>query len=250
MKISIVTLFPKMISGFFEESIVKRAQEKKLVDVALVDLRKFAVDDYGSVDDRPYGGGVGMVLRVDVIYKALQSLKTGSSQSKIVLTSPKGNLFTQKKAQEYAKFNHLVILAGHYEEVDERVRDYIDEEVSLGDFVLTGGEIVASVITDAVVRLIPGVLEKEKATQTESFFEVAIDELIEMIGEDETLKTLKEKGRKTLTLLEYPHYTRPEEFMGKKVPEILLSGNHKEIEKWRLKKAYEATFKKRQDFLK
>ena len=258
MKISIITLFPKMIASFFKESIVKKAKEKGLVKIELINLRDFALDSYGTVDDRPYGGGAGMVLRIEPVYKAVQSVISNfqfiiskqnsnfqKSISKTILTSPKGKVFNQEKARKYAKLDHLVIICGHYEGVDERVLNFVDEEVSLGDFVMTGGEIVAAAITDAVCRLIPGVLKKEKATEIESFFEVSVDKLIEVVGEDEILKKLKEKGVKNVKLLEYPQYTRPEDFLGFKVPKILLSGNHKEIEIWRLKKAYEETRKKR-----
>ena len=244
MKISIITLFPKMISGFFEESIVKRAQEKELVKIEIVDLRKFAIDDYGTVDGRPYGGGAGMILRADVIWKALNKLKV-----KKILTSPKGKVFNQQLAINYSKLNHLVVIAGHYEGVDERVRDFVDEEISLGDFVMTGGEITASAIVDSVVRLIPGVLKKEEATHLESFNLTPINQLIGVVSDSPTFKKLAEKGVKNVKLLEYPQYTRPEEFKGKKVPDVLLSGDHKEIEKWRLKKAFEETLKKRPDLL-
>ena len=262
MKISIITLFPKMIKGFFGESIVKRAQEKKLVEIELINLRDFAIDDYGTVDDKPYGGGVGMIMRVDTIYRALskisnfkfqisnKNLKLKIKNYKTILTSPKGKQFTQKKAIEYSKFNHLIIIAGHYEGIDERVLDYVDEEVSLGDFVMTGGEITAAAITDSVVRLIPGVLKKEEATEKESFFIIPMKRLIEIIGENKVLLELIQKGTKEIKLLEYPQYTRPEEFEEKKVPEILLSGDHKKIENWRLKKAFEETVKKRPDLLK
>ncbi|OGK20959.1 tRNA (guanosine(37)-N1)-methyltransferase TrmD [Candidatus Roizmanbacteria bacterium RIFCSPHIGHO2_01_FULL_39_8] len=251
MKITILTLFPKMIEGFFKESIVKRAQDKGLIDIRIVDLREYAVDDYGSVDDRPYGGGVGMVLRADVVWTALNKVKVKSEKSKVkkVITSPKGKLFNQKKAQEFSKLNHLVIIAGHYEGVDERVLEYVDEEISLGDFVMTGGEIAASAIVDSIVRLLPGVLKHEEATQKESFFSTAINQLIGAIGENSILKKLRDKGIKKVQLLEYPQYTRPEEFNGIKVPAVLLSGNHKEVEKWRLKKSFEQTLKKRPDLL-
>ena len=225
MKITIITLFRNMVSGFFEESIVKRAQEKKLVEIDLINLRDFAIDDYGTVDDRPYGGGAGMILRVDVIYKALSKIlnnklqitnkiKNPNFKIKTVLTSPKGKIFDQKKAQEYSQLDHLIIIAGHYEGVDERILDYVDEEVSLGDFVMTGGEITASAIVDSIVRLIPGVLKKGEATAQETF-------------------NINKKK-----LLEYPQYTRPEIFNNKKVPEILLSGDHKKIEAWQIKKSF------------
>ncbi|MBI5123116.1 tRNA (guanosine(37)-N1)-methyltransferase TrmD [Candidatus Roizmanbacteria bacterium] len=238
MKISIITLFPNMIKGFFKESIIKRAQEKKLVDIELINLRDFAIDDYGTVDDRPYGGGAGMILRIEPLYKAVQFAISNfkfliSKQisnvkkpiSKTIITSPKGKVLDQKKAQGYSKLDHLIIIAGHYEGVDERVLNYIDEEVSLGDFIMTGGEITSAAIADAIVRLIPGVLKKVEAIKNETF---NID------------------GKK---LLEYPQYTRPEIFDNKKVPSILLSGDHKKIKNWQIKKAYEETLKKRQDLL-
>lgn len=218
-----------MISGFFEESIVKRAVEKKVVKIEIINLRDFAINKYGSVDDRPYGGGAGMVLRIEPIYNALQKIKNQRSKikstaqkSKIILTSPKGKPFDQKKAEEYSKLNNLIIIAGHYEGVDERILEFVDEEISLGDFIMTGGEITAAAIVDSVVRLIPGTLNKKEATQLESF---------------------------SANLLEYPQYTRPENFKGKKVPKVLLSGNHKKIETWRTKAAYKETFKKRKDLL-
>ncbi len=237
-----------MISAFFEESIVKRAQEAKQVKIEIIDLREFGKAQYGSVDDRPYGGGAGMVMRVDVLYEALNKVEIG--KSKVVLTSAKGKLFNQDKAQEYLKCKHLVLICGHYEGVDERVLEYVDEEVSLGDFVMTGGEIAACAIVDSVVRLIPGVLKKEEATQLESFFTVSTDKLIKIIGQNKLLTNLMKKGVKDVRLLEYPHYTRPEKFKEKKVPDVLLQGNHKEIEKWRLTMAYEETVQKRPDLLK
>lgn len=247
MKISIITLFPKMISGFFEESIVKRAIEKKLVQIEIINLRDFAVDDYGTVDDKPYGGGAGMILRIEPIYKALEKVK--SKNSKVILTSAKGKQFNQEKAIEYSKLDHLIFIAGHYEGVDERVLDYANEEVSMGDFVLTGGEIPAAAIVDSVVRLIPGVLKKEKATKVESFFTISVKYLTEIISENKILNNLKNKKIETVRLLEYPQYTRPEIFNNKKVPEILLSGDHKKIEDWQIKKAFEETLKKRPDLL-
>lgn len=245
MKISIVTLFPKMIKSFINESIIKRAQEKKLVEIEIIDLRKFAKNKYGSVDDRPYGGGAGMVLKVDILHEAIKKIKG----DKIILTSARGKLFNQRKAEEYSKLNHLILIAGHYEGVDERIVDYVDEEISIGDFVMTGGEIAISAIIDSVVRLIPGVLKKEEATQSESFFEVSINELIKVIGKNQILSNLKENGVVNVQLIEYPQYTRPEEYQGKKVPEVLLKGNHQEIEKWKLKEAYAETIKKRPDLL-
>ncbi len=254
MKISIITLFPAMLSGFFNESIVKRAQEKKYVDIELINLREYAVDSYGSVDDRPYGGGVGMVLRVEPIFNALSNiknkiLKIKNKKEKIIITTPKGKMYDQEKAREYAELDHLIIIAGHYEGVDERVMSFVDEEISMGDFILTGGEIVATAITDSVVRLLPGVLKKKDATYYESFREVMIGELIEAVGDDPLLNALYKKGRVKVRLLECPHYTRPEVFQTMKVPEILLSGNHKAMIQWQLKMAYQETVKKRKDLL-
>jgi tRNA (guanine37-N1)-methyltransferase len=248
MKVSIITLFPAMISGFFSESIVKRAQEKGLVEIEVINLRDFSKDSYKTVDDKPYGGGVGMVMKVEPIAEAISSVKTANSR--VVYPSAKGATFNQKKAKEYSKLKHLIILAGHYEGVDERVLSYVDEEVSLGDFVVTGGEIATVAITDAIVRLIPNVLVNEEATVIESFFEVPLAELMKAVGESAELEKLKTTGISTVTLLEYPQYTRPELYDGKKVPDVLLSGNHKEIERWRLQMAFAETIKKRPDLLR
>lgn len=255
MKITIITLFPKMISGFFEESIVKRAIEKKLVEIKIVNLRDFATDSYGTVDDRPYGGGAGMIIKIETLDKAIQFCKSKYQRSNIksnlktILTSAKGKVFNQEKAQELAKLDHLILVAGHYEGVDERIMDQIDEEISLGDFVMTGGEITAAGIVDAVVRLLPGVLKKEAATEIESFFKVKINDLENILGKDELLMKIKNKGIKEVTLLEFPQYTRPEEYAGKKVPEVLLSGHEKNIKEWRIRKAWDETIKKRKDLL-
>lgn len=253
MHISILTLFPTMIEGFFAESIVKRAQEKGLVQIDLVNLREFALDSYGTVDDKPYGGGVGMVMRVEPVFTALQKINVVTLEGEktpdnhTILTSAKGVPYSQPKAREYAQGKNLTIIAGHYEGVDERVLDYVDEEISLGDFVLTGGEIAAAAITDSVVRLIPGALTQSEATEIESFFEVKVSQLRSVIGAHPVITSLVEKGNQTVTLLEFPQYTRPEEFRGKRVPDILLSGHHKNIEDWRIKQAFEETLRKRPD---
>lgn len=226
MRIDILTLFPKMFKGPFEESIVKRAQEKGLVEIKIHDLRNWAKDKHKTVDDRPYGGGIGMVLMVEPVDRALRDIGQNAKRKtqKVILLDAGGTPFTQAKAQSLAKLNHLILIAGHYEGVDQRIREYlIDEEISIGDYVLTGGELPAMVLADAITRLIPGVLEKAEATQKESFSE---------------------------NLLEYPQYTRPEDFKGWKVPEILLSGNHKKIEGWRQSMAKERTKKNRPDLLK
>lgn len=255
MKISIITLFPKMIEGFFAESIIKRAVDKKLISIEIINLRNFAVDSYGSVDNRPFGGGAGMVLRVEPVVQAMRSIadsevRITNEKKKVVLTSAKGKTFNQKIAQDYSKLDHIVFIAGHYEGFDERVLEYVDEEISIGDFVMTGGEIAVSAIVDSIVRLVPGVLKKESATKDESFFEVEVDELEKVIGETEIIAKLKKNGVLKVTLLEYPQYTRPQEFENKKVPEVLISGDPKEIKKWQLKKAYEETLQKRPDLFK
>ena len=241
MKIDILTLFPSMFEGPFDTSMLKKAKDGGLVEINIHNLRDWATDKHKTVDDRPCGGGKGMVIRVDVVDRALQELKTPSflkasagkaklpirksstsnGASKIkstthnlkpitVLLSPQGKVFNQAKARELVKLDRIILIAGHYEGFDERIAEnLVDEEISIGDYVLTGGEIPAMVVTDTIVRLIPGVLEKPEATSVESFSEEGV--------------------------IEYPQYTRPEEYKGWKVPDILLSGNHKEIEAWRKK---------------
>lgn len=241
MKITILTLFPTMFQGFLTESILGRAQKAGHVQIDFVNLRHFAKDTYGTVDDRPYGGGAGMVLRVDVIYEALKSVigeeclvpresakKTRKEKgAKIILTSAKGHTYAQAKAEKYSKLNHLVIIAGHYEGVDERVMAYVDDEISIGQYVLTGGELPAAIVVDSVVRLLPGVLKKDDAARNESFSLIETEQRAKSKAESEKQKNTKERRR------EHPHYTRPIEFMGMKVPGVLMSGNHREIEKWR-----------------
>lgn len=249
MKITIITLFPKMIEGFIQDSIIKRAQTKGAVEINIVNLRDFARDSYGTVDERPYGGGAGMVLCIDVLKKALDFVKSTTTKPHVILTSARGTVFNQKKAQEFSLVKELIIFAGHYEGFDERFSDSIDEEISLGDFIMTGGELTAASVCDAVVRLLPGVLKKENATTEESFFTSSINYLIELVGEHPVLIELQKKGVTEVRLLEYPQYTRPEEFEGKKVPEILLSGDPKKIKKWQYQKALEETLKRRPDLL-
>jgi tRNA (guanine37-N1)-methyltransferase len=210
MKISILTLFPEFFSSVLNESILKRAQAKNLVEFQVINIRDFATDKHQVTDDRPYGGGAGMVMKIEPIDKALQSLGVakGNPETKIILTSAKGQAFTQQKAADYSQLKHLVIICGHYEGVDERVAEnLVDEEVRIGDYVLTGGEPAAAVMTDAVTRLIPGVLGNEESNQDESH---------------------SEHGK-----LAHPQYTRPEEYQGWKVPEILLSGHEAKITEWR-----------------
>ena len=208
MKIDILTLFPDMFKGPFDASIVKRAESKDLVKIEVHDLRKWGEGERRNVDDRPYGGGVGMIIRVDIVDAALKDLRT--KRSKVILLDATGEKFVQKKAVELSKLDHLILIAGHYEGVDHRVHEnLVDEVISIGDYVLTGGEIPAMVVTDSVIRLIPGVLGKDESSADESH---------------------KEPG-----YLEYPQYTRPEEYKGWKVPKVLLSGAHKKIEAWRKK---------------
>lgn len=232
MKISIVTLFPEVFDPILNSSILKRAHQKGLVKFELVNLRDFGQGKHKVVDDRPYGGGAGMVLRADILAKALNECRVQSAKCKVVLTSASGKPYKQNTAQEFSKLKHLIIICGHYEGVDQRFIDkYVDEEISIGDYVLTGGEIPAMVITDSVTRLIAGVLEKAEATQNESFSNYKL-------------------YAKRHTLLEHPHYTRPEKFEGLKVPQVLLSGNHQQIEKWRREKSLEKTKNIRPDLLK
>jgi len=210
MKFEIITLFPKMFESPFGESIIARAIKNKLVEVECHDMRQWAWNNYGAVDDRPFGGGVGMLIRVDVVDKAIKEISNNqfpiSKNSRIILTSARGKRYTQKDAGRLAKYDNVIIICGHYEGFDERVSGLVDEEISIGDYVLTGGEIPAMVIIDSVARLKSGVLGKDESSIEESF----------------------SKGRK----IEYPQYTRPAEFNGQKVPEVLLSGDLKKIKEW------------------
>lgn len=222
MKISIITLFPDMFESVLNTSILKRAQQKGLVEYEIINLRDFGTGSHQIVDDSPYGGGAGMVLKADILAEAVKSVKT--EDSKVFLTSASGTTYTQKKARALTAEKHIIIICGHYEGVDQRFIDkYVDEEISIGDYVLTGGELPAMILADSITRLISGVLEKEGATENESH----------------------ENG-----LLEHPHYTRPEEFEGIKVPDVLVSGNHKKIEEWRQEESLKKTKKVRPDLLK
>ena len=219
MKFDVLTLFPEMFEPL-NSSIIGRAKEKNLIEINLINIRDFSKDKHKKVDDTPYGGGAGMVMMPDVVYDAYKSIKDESA--KVIYMSPQGKKLTQKKVEELAKNKHLIILCGHYEGIDQRVIDKIvDEEISIGDYVLTGGELPAMVLIDSVSRYSEGVITKE-STNEESF---------------------------TNGLLEYPQYTRPEVFEGEKVPEVLLSGHHANIEKWRKEKSLEITAKKRPDLL-
>ncbi len=229
MKITILTLFPEMFSGPFDHSIVKRAKEKGLIDINFINVRDFGIGKHQVIDDTSYGGGVGMVMRVDVLHEAIKSAKckvqSAKCNEKTVLLSASGKTFKQQTAKEYSQLDHLILICGHYEGVDARIEHYIDEEISIGDFVLTGGEIPAMLIIDSVTRLIDGVIT-EGATEDESFSE------------------------KNGMLLEYPHYTKPQEYEGRKVPEILLSGNHPKITEWKKEEVVKKTRRIRPDLLK
>jgi len=210
-KFDIITIFPDIFASYFQESIIKRAQEKKLIKINVHNLRDWTSDKHKSVDDKPFGGGAGMVLKVEPIYRAVKKLK--KKNSKVILLSAKGKKFDQKMARKFSKLEQMILICGRYEGVDERVAKYVaDEEISIGDYVLTGGELPAMIITDAVARLVPGVISKE---------------------------SLNEESFQTVGSLEYPQYTRPEIFSSKektwKVPKVLLSGNHKKIAEWQAK---------------
>ena len=249
MNISVITLFPLVIQPFFTTSIMKRATEAGKVSIKTVDLRDFALDSYGTVDDRPYGGGAGMVLRIEPLHAALKQVDPNHRAHR-VLTSPRGAVWNQSKAIEYSKKNNLIIIAGHYEGFDDRITQYIDEEVSVGDYVMTGGELAAAVVVDSVVRLLPGVLKKEDAAAIESFMPVAIDELEKAVGSTPELQHLRRvQKRTTVSLLEYPHFTRPQNYEHASVPEVLLSGNPRQLRTWQLREAYRITKARRPDLL-
>ncbi len=217
MKIDILSLFPEMFDGFLESSIIKRAREQGYVDIKIHNFRDYSLDKHGRVDDYPYGGGAGMVLMCEPIFRCLDEIKT--PESFIIMTSPAGHTFKQEMAVDLSKKKHLIILCGHYEGFDERIKSIIDMEVSIGDYVLTGGELPSMVMCDAITRLIPGVISAE-SLEIESFND---------------------------GLMDYPNYTRPEEFRGMRVPEVLLSGHHKNIEKYREEERIKRTKEIRKD---
>lgn len=222
MQIDVITLFPEMLAGFLGQSMMKRAAKAGHVIFNTVSLRDFATDKHRTTDDRPFGGGPGMLLKPEPVFAAVESVRSG--RSRVILMCPQGRPFSQKTAQKLAAEDHLIFVCGHYEGVDERIREsLIDEEISIGDYVLTNGVLPAAVVIDAVVRLIPGVLGGEEAAGLESFSE---------------------------PLLEYPQYTRPPEFRGMKVPEELLSGNHAAIAGWRRRQSEKRTAERRPDLLR
>ncbi|MGB9679006.1 MAG: tRNA (guanosine(37)-N1)-methyltransferase TrmD [Thermoanaerobacteraceae bacterium] len=222
MIFDVLTLFPEMFNGILNSSILKRAIKNDVLKVNLFNIRDFSKDKHRNVDDYPYGGGPGMVMMVQPIVDAVNFIKKDKNIP-VYYMGPKGKIYNHELAMELSKHNEMIILCGHYEGIDERAYTVIDEEISIGDFILTGGEIAAMAVIDSVSRLIPGVLSNESSSKKESFFE---------------------------GLLEYPQYTRPETYNGMRVPEVLLSGNHSEIDKWRHKKSLEITINKRPDLLK
>ena len=224
MRIDVLTLFPEMFHGVLGTSIIGRAVENKLLDINLINIRDFAKNKHKQTDDYPYGGGPGMVMSPQPLFDAFYHVLDEAPSARVIFLTPQGKTLRQDMAREYAKMPHLVLLCGHYEGVDQRVIDrFVDDEISIGDYILTGGELPAMVFIDCVSRLIPGVLGSSQSVEEESFSE---------------------------GLLEYPHYTRPQVYEGFKVPEVLLSGNHKEIEEWRKKESLRNTLKKRPDLLK
>ena len=221
MKIQILTIFPGICEGVLKESMLKRAREKGLAEIEAVDLRQWATGKHRTTDDAPYGGGPGMVMKIEPIHRALQELR--GEGTRVVLMTPQGRKFNQPMAESYALEKHVIIICGHYEGVDQRVADHlVDEEISIGDYVLTNGALAALIVTDAVVRLIPGVLGDAESAVQESF---------------------------STGLLDHPHYTRPENYNGWAVPEVLLSGNHAVIDGWRKEQALDLTKRRRPDLL-
>ena len=222
MKIHVLSLFPPMFSGVFGASILKKAQEKQAVELTVSDIREYSENKHKQVDDYPYGGGAGMVLKPEPMFNAVEAITEGR-KPRVVLMCPQGERFTQKKAEELAQEEELVFLCGHYEGYDERIRQYlVTDEISIGDFVLTGGELPAMTVIDAVVRLLPGVLGQEDSHIQDSF---------------------------STGLLEHPHYTRPADFRGMKVPDTLMSGNHAKIDEWREEQSFKRTLERRPDLL-
>lgn len=223
MNIHVLSLFPDMFEGVFGSSILKKAQEKGAVQMNVTDFRSFSQNKHNQVDDYPYGGGAGMVLKPEPLFHAVEDLVAQGKKPRIILMCPQGERYDQKKAEELAKEEDLIFLCGHYEGYDERIREYlVTDEISIGDFVLTGGELAAMTVIDSIVRLLPGVLGQEASHVNDSF---------------------------STGLLEHPHYTRPADFRGMKVPDVLMSGNHAKIEQWRMEQSLKRTFERRPDLL-
>jgi tRNA (guanine37-N1)-methyltransferase len=223
IRFDILSVFPEMFSSPLQTSLLKKAQEKGLIEVRLWDIRQYAEDKHRMTDDAPYGGGGGMVMKVEPIDRALAAAAPAPGKTLVILLTPQGETFNQQMAEQLSRYERLVLVCGHYEGVDERVREYlVEKEVSIGDYILTGGELSALVLVDAVSRLIPGVLGNSESAACDSF---------------------------SMGLLEYPHYTRPGSYRGWDVPEVLLSGNHAEIELWRRKESLKRTWERRRDLL-
>ena len=232
MKIDILTIFPSMFQGALTESLIGKASKKKIVDINVVDIRSFSKDRHKKVDDKPFGGGVGMVMTLQPLYDAIKSVgvkKKNSSYKNpyakpyVIYMSPQGKTLNNEILKNLSKFKHLVLVCGHYEGIDERFMCYVDEEISIGDYILTGGEIPAMVLVDSMARMLPGVVKEKSSVTNDSFYNGFLD---------------------------YPHYTRPAVFKGHKVPDILLSGDHKKIESWCQKESYKRTKERRPDLLK
>jgi tRNA (guanine37-N1)-methyltransferase len=232
MKIDVLTIFPEMFRGPFSESLIGKAVKKEVLKINITDIRSFSKDKHKKVDDKPFGGGVGMVMKPEPMYDAIRSIgvkKKNSSYKNpyakpyVIYMSPQGKTLNNEIVKSLAKFQHVVLVCGHYEGIDERVMNYVDEEISVGDYVLTGGEIPAMIIVDSVARMLPGVIKQEDSVKNDSFYN---------------------------GLLDYPHYTRPAVFKGHKVPDVLLSGDHKKINEWRVQESYRRTKARRPDLLK
>jgi len=223
MRFDVITIFPEIFSGVFDFGIIRRAVEAGLIEIHVHDLRDYTLDRHRQVDDRPFGGGAGMVMKPEPLFSAVEAITNQESDVSVVLLSPQGRLFDQRVAEEYSRKQHLVLICGRYEGVDERVVEHLStDELSIGDYVLSGGEIPAMVVVDAATRLIPGALGCGESAQRESFID---------------------------GLLDYPHYTRPADYRGMKVPEVLLSGNHAEIDRWRRDEALKKTLRRRPDLI-
>ena len=261
MNFHIMTLFPEMIEAGLNTSIIGRAVKAGFISIDTINFREYTEEKHGHVDDTPFGGGAGMVLKCQPIYDAWKAVcgKIGGVQKpRVIYTSPAGRVFSQQMAREYAKEEHLVILCGHYEGVDQRVLELMDaEEVSIGDYVLTGGELPAMVMVDAISRMVPGVLTNEKSGEDESFSQVYPQKEFtkkirrqiygDLLMKKDSIKNPEEEY--SVRLLEYPQFTRPEEFLGRKVPEVLLSGDHAKVDAWRREQSVKRTRERRPDLL-
>jgi len=248
MNYQIISTQPQIYDSFLQTNLIARAINSKIIKMQIHNLHDFAFDKYKSIDDTPYGGGCGMVIQVDVVANALSKIEkptfakatAGRRKTKVILLTPQGKKFTQTDAKRLTKEKELIVIAGRFEGYDERIRDLVDEEISIGDYVLASGDLPAMVLIEAITRLIPGVIGNKESVQNESFSEI----------KNLQLKIPARQAGGKNCLLEYPQYTKPAVYLGKKVPQILLSGNHKKIAQWRIKKSIERTKKFRPDLLK